>query len=161
MVPRALFTWTPFGCCGLQEHWNEWGMWWFYHVSRPEMDPPHLVFSVCLSLGYKQHQNDPGYYLVASNDGDDDNGEKSSCTFKYSYIIWSSNGPKQYITYVVLPMSPEHQIKHQAPFVVLAIWGSFGALCPWFKCGHLPLHWSIRNVNSQQNLREYILVELY
>lgn len=48
----------------------------FYHLSRPEMNPPTMVFSICLSLDYEQHQNDPGYYLVVGSDGDDDNNKR-------------------------------------------------------------------------------------
>lgn len=51
------------------------------------MSPPRMIFSICPSLGYKQQQHVPNYYLATGSDGDDDNDEKSFCIFKDNYFL--------------------------------------------------------------------------
>lgn len=84
---RVLFTWTPCARSGLQEHQSVRGTLLFHHMSRPVMSPPQMIFSICLSLGYKLHQHGPGYCRAPGNDGDDDNDEKVTAFSKTTALF--------------------------------------------------------------------------
>lgn len=70
-----------------QEHQSVRGTLLFYHMSRPVMSPPQMIFSICPSLGYKLHQHGLGYYLAPGNDGDDDNDEKVTAFSKTTTLF--------------------------------------------------------------------------
>lgn len=59
----------------------------FHHMSRPVMSPPQMIFSICLSLGYKLHQHGPGYCRASGDDGDDDNDEKVTAFSKTTALF--------------------------------------------------------------------------